>query len=88
MPFEEGADVYAVSSDETGVIHKVKGAQLYDVKYDSDGSYHEHHELDLRPVPWRGRIIHEGYYDIVVTRREGDVRKRDKQPYRLDGRRL
>jgi hypothetical protein len=88
MPFSPAADVYVVSGDDTGEIHAPKPDQIYDVKRDSDGNYREHHERDLKAIPWHGRITLSGYYYIVDARRDGAVRKRKKQAYRLDGRRL
>lgn len=88
MPFTAAADVFVLSVTDTGEIHAAKPEQIYDVKHDSDGSYGEHHEMDLKGLPYYDKIPSSSYFSVIKAWRDGTRRKLTKHFYRNDGRKI
>jgi hypothetical protein len=87
MSFRVGEDVYVMSRLDTGEVEQVK-SPLYDVNRDSDGTTGQHHEADLRGLPFRGRIHKEGFYIAVEATSAGGQRNATHRMYSSTGSRI
>lgn len=88
MPFIEGSDVFAVSVVDTGEVKKILAPQNNLVSYDQLPGSGEHHDDDLRLIPFEGRIYKQDYYYIVKATRDGTGRAHETVCIRNDGRRI
>ena len=88
MPFVVGNDVFAISIVDTGEVERVRGPQINMVAYDQLPGSGEHHDDDLRLIPFEGRIYKQDYYYIVKAAREGNRRVHETICLRHDGRRI
>ena len=87
MSFRVGAEVYVMSRLATGEVILVK-SPIYDVNRDTDGSVGEHHETDLRNLPFRGRIHKVGYYIVVEAISSDGQRSSRHRMYTSTGSRI
>ena len=88
MPFNEGDDVYTLTARSTGEVKKAADRPVYDVSYDVIPGTGQHHEDDLRNLPFKGRTYFESFFIIVDAKKERTGRKLDIKYRRNDGRRL
>lgn len=87
MSFRVGSEVYVMSRLETGEVIQVR-SPIYDVSRDIDGSTGEHHETDLRNLPFRGRIHKNGFYIVVEAISAGGQRSSRHRMYSSTGSRI
>src|SRR5208283_3717737 len=65
MPFAIGDGVYVVSLTDTGEVSDTTQTPINKVKYDELPGTGEHHDDDLRHIPFKGRIYCSNYYYVV-----------------------
>jgi hypothetical protein len=87
MPFRQGQDVFIISLIDTGEIAEVR-YPMYDVNRDTTNSIGEHHEADLKALPYRGRIRKEGFYFVIEALAGGGQRNGKYRVYTNTGSRI
>jgi hypothetical protein len=77
MPFERGNDIYVVSLCDTGEVTQAAAPEQNTVSYDELAGSGDHHEADLRLLPFNGRVYMLDYYLIIRAERDGVRRKHE-----------
>ena len=74
MTFSVGDDVYVVSVADTGAVTETAESPMNTVQYDEVSGFGDHHDKDLRSLPFRGRIYFAGFYYIISAAKENGRR--------------
>ncbi len=88
MPLNVKEDVYIVSCDDTGEVKNMKDDAIYLVLRDGDNTENDHHEEDLKKLPFRSRIYHQSFYYVVTASRTSQGRNKTTIAYRNGGGRI
>ena len=88
MPLNIKEDVYIVSYNDTGEVKEHKNESIYLVIRDGDNSENDHHEQDLKKLPFKERIYFRSFYYKVDAKRTPNGRFNETIAYRIGGGRI
>jgi len=88
MPFNVNDDIYAVSVQDTGVVESVERTPINKIKYDELPGLGDHHDDDIRNIPFADKLCSDDFYFIISAWKENGIRYHKTRCNRNDGRRL